>query len=537
MSATPTDHWEAQASVDVGNYNNRRLEGMLNIPIVDDRLDLRVAGEWTKRDGYSFNEETGQSVDGRDLWSTRVTVGFKPIERLQAYAIWEHFNEDDDRTRSSKQLCERDPGPSSVDGPDGLVTNLDSSARAWLSQGCLPGSLYAPSAFQTPNAGAIPFVGAAEYIFSTDGHFYVHSGTDPYSGLNQSPDLRVIASELDPGYTAKNDTFEFNASFRINDALTLISQTGYNRDQLYSTEDYNRFNTAPGLFVDLHAVTDGVRNSLVGPDGTFCDPQLGCSSRLVGEDVSQEHAKQFSQEVRLASSFSGPLNFSIGANYLHYQTVEDYFVFFNLITLEQERLNGVDGNSGGAADVEGGPFDPVLANACGPAPASLDVVAHSYLGLGCGYVDPNPLSKIDGDGHNYFRSQNPYKLNSLAGFGEVYYQVAPDLKLTGGLRWTDDNKHFVQIPSWTLVLGKGYPTTGVVDQEWREWTGHLTANWNPKLDFTDDTMLYASLFSRIQRRRSEPTERRADWVRRHRGFLAQCDNASADLRAGIRECL
>ena len=164
------------------------------------------------------------------------------------------------------------------------MTNLDSSARAWLSQGCLPGSLYAPTAYETPNAGAIPFVGAAEYIFSTDGYFYVASGTDPYSGLNQSPDLRVIASELDPKYTAKNDTFEFNTSFQINDALTLVSQTGYNKDQLYSTEDYNRFNTAPGLFVDLHAVTNGFRNSLVGPDGIFSisnrDAPAGSSARM-----------------------------------------------------------------------------------------------------------------------------------------------------------------------------------------------------------------------------------------------------------------
>jgi len=34
VSAKPTDQYEAQASVDVGNYENRRLEGMLNIPII-----------------------------------------------------------------------------------------------------------------------------------------------------------------------------------------------------------------------------------------------------------------------------------------------------------------------------------------------------------------------------------------------------------------------------------------------------------------------------------------------------------------------
>ena len=60
ISAKPTDQFEAMLSADWGNYLNRRYEGMVNIPIVDDRADLRVAGEWTKRDGYTINETHGQ---------------------------------------------------------------------------------------------------------------------------------------------------------------------------------------------------------------------------------------------------------------------------------------------------------------------------------------------------------------------------------------------------------------------------------------------------------------------------------------------
>ena len=61
----------------------------------------------------------------------------------------------------------------------------------------------------------------------------------------------------------------------------------------------------------------------------FCDPQLGCSDRLVAEDLSDEHAWQLSQEFRLASNFNGPLNFSVGGNFLHYETEENYYVFIN----------------------------------------------------------------------------------------------------------------------------------------------------------------------------------------------------------------
>ncbi len=67
-----------------------------------------------------------------------------------------------------------------------------------------------------------------------------------------------------------------------------------------------------------------------------------------------------------------------------------------------------------------------------------------------------------------------------------------DLKLTTGLRWTEDRKHFTDIPSELLVDGWGYPSTGVVDQQWDELTGRAAVNWTPKIDFTDQTLIYGS---------------------------------------------
>ena len=52
---------------------------------------------------------------------------------------------------------------------------------------------------------------------------------------------------------------------------------------------------------------------------------------LSREDLSDEHAWQLSQEFRLASNFSGPFNFSVGGNYLHYETEENYYVFINAL--------------------------------------------------------------------------------------------------------------------------------------------------------------------------------------------------------------
>ena len=496
MPAKPSDQFEAMGSADFGNYKNRRLEGMVNIPLLGDKLAVRVAGEWTKRDGYSFNEQTDQSTDGRDLWSTRASVLVHPIERLTATVVWEHFQEDDDRLRSGKQLCKRDNGPTAVNGPTGTQPLTDPSApfydsrapqymQHWLQQGCVPVSLYSPEAFQTPNGAAIPFIAALG-----DNTSYIPIGFDPYQSDKQSTNLRVISSAIQPLYKSKSDTGEFNIDFNLTPELTVVSQTGYNKDYLYSSEDYNRFNTASGLYRDSGSA---LRPSLVGQDGLYCDPQLGCSSRFIAQDVSQEKSEQFYQELRLTSNFSGPFNFTVGGNYLRYWTKEDYYVFSNASTLFSETWNQSVAGAAKGVDAPHIPFNGTFANSCNPQPAVTSGLPTTTLpGIGCTYIDPNPMDSIDGQGHNYFRSQNPYRLHSWAAFGETYYQVLPDVKLTGGLRFTDDRKSFDEFPSWTLLPGIGYPQAGTLDQEWKEVTGRFVGTWTPKLDFTDQTMVYAS---------------------------------------------
>jgi iron complex outermembrane receptor protein len=516
-SALPTDSYEAMVSADLSNYNGQRLEGMLNVPIVGDQLDVRMAGEWTKRSGYTEDQELDTSVDGRDLWSGRLTIGFNPSTDLHTDFVWEHFSEDDDRMRSAKQLCEKDPGPASVGGLDLLTLpngynppgfNSD-FARTWLSQGCLPTSLYSPSAYETPNGQTLPGVELGEFLLQGFGragsNYTLLDAVDPYAGQTQPQNLREIQSLILPHYRAKNDTLEYNVNYALTPELTLVSETGYNNDFLFSTEDFNRFDTASGIFAEGLSPGPNGQPSPVGPGGVYCDPQLGCSTSMVAEDLSEETASQFNQEFRIASKFSGPLNFSVGTNYTHYQTDENYYVFSNLITAEEQALNGSGPgqfdtcNTGSAVfPIQPKPFiesyhglpgsSVSVLGGCGSVFAPL-IAPYGYQGT---YIDPDPIDNLDGQGHNYFRSDNPYALNSWAGFGEVYYQILPDLKLTSGLRWTDDRKVFTNIPSETFLDGGGYPVAGIVKQNWDEWTGQFNASWSPQLDFTDQSLFYAS---------------------------------------------
>jgi len=488
ISQKPKFAYESRLSLDVGNYNSQRLEGMVNVPLVDDKVALRLAGAWTKRDGYDTNQLTGNRIDGRDLWSTRLSLRFAPTDKIDVNLIWEHFQENDDRLRSGKQLCHKDivtevggvPIPNYYDGQFG-GGGQSTHYQSQLSQGCKPASLYSPDSFETPNGYTLGFywpLAAAGLPINR-----AVPAHDPYVSRVQSRDLRVIESTVDPKYRAKTDTVELQAKFDLTDNLSLTSETAWSSDFIWSMEDYNRFNTASGAWASSDP-NPGVLNN-----GVFCDPQIGCADRLVSVDLSTARSRDFSQEFRLASDFEGPFNFSVGANFLHYDTVEKYYVFINALNLWA------------ASNFDTGvtiPYIPNVSDNRRCAPNGLRTISLQDSGSvatnggECAYIDPNHIDAVNDLSHTYFLSKNPFKLVSYAVFGEAYYQIAPNLKLTAGLRWTVDKKDAPRIPSWVLAKDVGYPVAEIIKQEWREPTGRLTLDWKPDLSFTDETLVYGS---------------------------------------------
>ncbi len=492
ITAKPKFFYEARLAADVANYNSSRLEGMVNIPLVEDAVALRLAGAWTRREGFVTNEITGNPIDGRNLWSTRLSLRFTPNDRIDANLIWEHFDEDDDRLRSGKQLCKTDEITEFAGFPTGHYQSLPEYGQSLLfagvqgsfSQGCAPNSLYDADSFQTPNGIALP------YYLPLSAVFLPAALDDPYVSRTQSRDLRVIESTVDPEYRAKTDIFELQVNYDLTDTLTLTSETAYSADTIFSQQDFNRFNTAPGAWEQgLGSLSN--REGVLTPGefgGIFCDPQLGCSDRLVAVDLSTANSRQFSQEFRVSSNYDGTFNFSLGGNFLRYDTVDKYYVFINSLSL----ISAISpyGTQGTLSPYEVGVTDNSECLAHGaiyPDPNQGQQI------LNCTYMDPNPIGALNDNGHNYFLSKNPYKLISYAVFGEAYYNVTDNLKITAGLRWTVDKKEAPLIPSWVLASNTfGYPIAEVVEQEWREPTGRLTVDWKPNLSFTDETLLYAS---------------------------------------------
>ena len=231
---------------------------------------------------------------------------------------------------------------------------IGNSTNAYLSQGCLPASLYTRAirvradygAFGVPNAFMLPYV-LAGYSPALSGP---RRSLCRHDAIDES--ARSSKQQINPRYDAKNDTLELNADYNVTPALTFTSQTGYNTISCGPRRITTASTRQPGIFLSgFTPVTNRrtPRGAQPDPNGGplcvprrhdqssdswhqcvpdarqwrkhiprrrhFCDPQFGCSDRLVVQDLSDEHAWQLSQEFRLASNFKGPFNFSVGGNY------------------------------------------------------------------------------------------------------------------------------------------------------------------------------------------------------------------------------
>lgn len=92
----PTDEFEGYLRGEVGNFNDRRIDGAINIPI-SDRAQLRVAGEVGRRDGYTI--DVGPNFEGRDYdnlsyESARVSLALEPTDALEIYTMARYYRSD-----------------------------------------------------------------------------------------------------------------------------------------------------------------------------------------------------------------------------------------------------------------------------------------------------------------------------------------------------------------------------------------------------------------------------------------------------------
>jgi iron complex outermembrane recepter protein len=334
--------FEAYLTAGYGNFDSIKLKGAINIPL-GSALSTRVAGFFLDRAGYATNLFSGTKVDDRHMFglrsSTRLDLGDTSADLVVSY-----FKEDDRRLLRTKVLCVKD-----------------------LTLGCSP----LANGSQTPDSRNTLFntLGRATGVLPTGpGGVSV----DYFAASSNPADTRLVNEDLDPTYFAEEWQGSLEISHDFGD-LTLTSLSGYAEVRRKLFKDFDRLVPSINL-------TRPVTFDLLG-NGTSVTTQ-----RIQTARRDNSFSREYSQELRLASEFSGPFNFLLGGNYF-----------------DQRRSNSAD-------------FTHVTIAA-----------RQQQLGLSTAF-------------DSLLIESNPVTTKSYGIFGEIYFDLAESTRLTGGIRYSHDRK-------------------------------------------------------------------------------------------------
>jgi iron complex outermembrane receptor protein len=348
ITRRPTDSFEGYVEVQGESPRGIRANAAINLPIAEG-IYQRFAANYINRDGYTRNLLDNTNIDGRNQFTLRSSTRIEPTSSTTIDLTLTYFKEDSDRQNAAKSLCTPDP-----------------------QFGCSPNS--AGTAFPTTN-------------FPIDS-FLLPGVVRPGTFATNPANLRDVVIDVRPFQKAEDFLGTLEITQELG-AITLTSLTGLRDGENTSERDFdqgfrpNAFN--PGTFGTRVVPNAGNGNGVLtyllsGRPTTTTDyrtSQTGGGSQ-----------KQFSQELRAASSFDGPFNFILGGFYM---------------------------------------------NARGTGFVDTWTPANGLLGA---------VSKFD---------TRLGQVKSYAVFGEVYVDITDTLKLTGGLRYTHDKKR-IETASGTFVL-------------------------------------------------------------------------------------
>ncbi len=84
--AKPVDHLTGDIQLQAGNYDDKEVQVVANVPITD-RLLTRFAGEFIDRAGFTRDVVTGVDYDNRHIWTGRFGVTWKPNDTVDNYLM------------------------------------------------------------------------------------------------------------------------------------------------------------------------------------------------------------------------------------------------------------------------------------------------------------------------------------------------------------------------------------------------------------------------------------------------------------------
>ena len=313
----PGPEFESQVRVEAGNYGLRQLDGSLGGPVVglEDLLGIRWTGALWSRDGFYTNEPTGQDMGDESGWGSSVTFVLTPGDDIKIKLRTE-YSDSKFGQRPNVRFGGGSLGRSGAEGADGLVfypypldpdlvqgtsntaTRLSDFGPDWPSMNALnlsgPTGIYCPETFPLPDFSQLSAAELEKFQF---GGYCAPAGYGTAKGVQPAVDTDPVTGRDYQGTETQLWRTTLNASIDYDyGTFTLI--TGWTQYDSYDELDQD-----------------------------YQDSPVGSAWKSQQQTRLDGNTEQFSNEIRFASNFDGPVNFTLGGLYWQEKRAQDDFNF------------------------------------------------------------------------------------------------------------------------------------------------------------------------------------------------------------------
>tara|TARA_B100001057_G_scaffold493960_1_gene589500 strand:- start:145 stop:3537 length:3393 start_codon:yes stop_codon:yes gene_type:complete len=385
------DGTEGRVKVTAGNYNTQKIEAMFNLAI-SDNMAIRFAGYDLQRDGYIDNLFLpNEDYNGRDQTSGRFSFAWDG-GATQVNLMFENYNENSTRALKGRYVCKNSPKPNRGCALGGQESDSDLANPAGVYDGIIA-AVMLKSAPPASNVDAFIALGAL-------------SGNE-IRPANMT--ARQTHANFTPIWQRDSDVTTLNIDHDLgfgSIGFTYTDYTYHGLDRGDSDMAVNPKNLTPdgsGSYVlnptKYPMINSGVRSQRGVTAPTIAEEMAGNNASLYqskyilvnsdrGEFIDGTNFEGHDKyaELKYASNLDGPHNFLIG-------------------------INSYEQNS-----------DSRYLTASSPL---------ATLAAGVGYYP------------SVFGTPSNFDLEAKGIFGEYYYQINNEMKLTIGARFSDETKNIV----------------------------------------------------------------------------------------------
>jgi outer membrane receptor protein involved in Fe transport len=441
----PTGELGGRFKLDIGDWGQQEIRGVVNAPIIEDKLAAKVFFTDIQGDGYLPRVGTGSNMPEKDYQNYGLTLLANPTEQFEALFTIEKFKDD---SQGGGSLTNFNLGP-------GVAAPPSDPRQTDLSGGFLACTLFA--------SGLIP---------------QWNSTVPCRTSLKEAKSTTVDTanpSQFDV------DAYTLNMSYQLNDTVKLVSVTGYRdmvEDRLLDFDGSSANHITIARDNDFDQISEELRLEMTW-------------DKVTAVAGAYYYEAKFTQDWITGGEFWKFVGSLSGYDLTNNTWIDPVFApLFGLPGLfAPNPFIAANGGPIGVSPLQACWNTPGIA----ATPAASRTAEEAAILARFGNVRCDTGATLAGLGPNFTqRLYETQTTTNYAYFFQADWEFLENWTLTLGTRYTDEKKDFKAGQAYLAPVARNnvnnFPAYAKLDNQWTKWTPKVGVSWR----FSPDIMFYTS---------------------------------------------